>query len=73
MVKYWSPKPDDIGSNPIPSASANISFRVGIGRQAGFRLLCQRWCESSTLSEKTKQTHILESPARNNFQILLLV
>ena len=69
MVKYWSPKPDDVGSNPIQSASANISFRVGIGRQAGFRLLCQRWCESSTLSEKTKQTHISESPARNNFQI----
>ena len=58
MVKYWSPKPDDIGSSP--SASANISFRVGIGRQAGFRLLCQRWCESSTLSEKTKKAHILE-------------
>ena len=69
MVKYWSPKPDDMGSNPIPSASTNISFRVGIGRQAGFRLLYQRWHESSNLSEKTKQAHISESPARNNFQI----
>lgn len=69
MVKYWSPKPDDMGSNPIPSASVNISFRVGIGRQAGFRLLYQRWRESSNLSEKTKQAHLLESHSRNNFQI----
>lgn len=69
MVKYWSPKPDDIGSIPIPSASANISFRVGIGRQAGFRLLYQRWCESSNLSEKTKQAYMLELEESVSLQI----
>lgn len=24
MVKYWSPKPADMGSNPIPSAYRDI-------------------------------------------------
>ena len=28
MVKYWSPKPADMGSNPIPSAIQGYSSMV---------------------------------------------
>ena len=31
MVKYWSPKPADIGSNPIPSAIHWYSIMVNAG------------------------------------------